>query len=453
MKHRLNAIAIVAVGLLLCAAARGATLTNAVTCPIEKGISQQIAVRQGETRVFEVQYTTAGAIYDLSWATSAKFYWQTNGMGRTYWSSPVEIVPASGISRVTWTSGMDCGADRYTGYVGLWQGTNPLYPCVINVLMQTTPGYVPNAIALPTRVLDFNTVAWSNAPWVTATALQVASNALSAAISAALQIASTNMAAALSVLETADRDYAAAVAASAAGATNAAHLAAVDPHGDRAAAAATLGASGTLWRAESATTALSLASGLLQTGTVLRSLWTTRMGTSTNYFEHDASGSWEVTISTTSNLVVISTSGDGYNGPALGTVWTDPQWIDEPARWTWVSGDWTIDNLEGQWICRIIGEEFEFDGYGQSTPAMLSAGFADAVGSFTVDFLKITNRVRMATAIMLTDHNADSSSHPDLRAAIAGKTPWPTWDDVFQTNIMFKASGGVLSMYVAEVQQ
>ena len=101
-----------------------------------------------------------------------RIYWQTNGMGSTYWSEPAS---ASGnVLRATWTPAMDTGANAVYGFIGV---AGEIYRASFQLRMRSSPGAVPNELELPRKHIDFAEVEVKNAPWASATIV----NAVSAA--------------------------------------------------------------------------------------------------------------------------------------------------------------------------------------------------------------------------------------------------------------------------------
>lgn len=94
---------------------------------------------------------------------SASFHWQTNGMGGLWWDAPAECL-SNAVSAV-WTPAMDTGADEVRAFFRIEQPEGPDYSAFCHLAMLDSPGFAPNALPLPVRTLDFEAVAWTNAPW------------------------------------------------------------------------------------------------------------------------------------------------------------------------------------------------------------------------------------------------------------------------------------------------
>ena len=136
----------------------------------------------------------AGATYDLEASMQSRgkplavpgdpqLFWQTNGMGSAWWTAPAT---ASGnVFRATWTPRCDVGAKVYNCFIGI-NGTT--YNAAFQLRLRPSPGATPNALPLPTPVIDFAKVHVLNPPWldgsnfVTRTELTAATNALDTAI-------------------------------------------------------------------------------------------------------------------------------------------------------------------------------------------------------------------------------------------------------------------------------
>ena len=115
---------------------------------------------QGETLTFEAALQSYGKTIsnDLQ---GARIYWQTNGMGSAYWSASAS---AEGhVLRATWTPAMDVGARAYNCFIG---SPSNSYRAAFQLRLRPSPGATPNALPLPTPVIDFATVEVANAPWL-----------------------------------------------------------------------------------------------------------------------------------------------------------------------------------------------------------------------------------------------------------------------------------------------
>ena len=136
--------------------------------------------------------------------------------------------------------------------------------------------------------------------------------ALGTSLSNAVAVALTNWTAALAMVAQASSNYAAAVAASVAGATNAAHLAALDPHGDRSYAGGLL-ATGTAARAADAARLVQIdtqAWVTVASGTA--TLWRVETVAGSNLSIQAQNGlnpDWGLTNGT----ILVKTGGDGTN--------------------------------------------------------------------------------------------------------------------------------------------
>ena len=151
---------------------------------------------QGETLELEATLQSYGkpitnALQDV------RIYWQTNGMGSAYWSAPAS---ADGNTlRATWTPSMDVGARAYNCFIG--SPTNN-YRAAFQLRLRPSPGALPNALPLPTPVIDFARVRVLNPPWGSGGGGGCDTNAVdalanSAVVTNALTVATTNRVASL----------------------------------------------------------------------------------------------------------------------------------------------------------------------------------------------------------------------------------------------------------------
>ena len=113
---------------------------------------------QGETLAFEAALQSAGKPLELSGISA--LYWQTNGMGSAYWETTA-AVNSNRLSAV-WTPEMDVGAKVYNCFIGI-PGT--IYHAAFQLRLRPSPGALPNALPIPTPVIDFARVRVLNPPW------------------------------------------------------------------------------------------------------------------------------------------------------------------------------------------------------------------------------------------------------------------------------------------------
>ena len=117
---------------------------------------------QGETLALEASLQSYGK--PLEAPSNYSFYWQTNGMGSTYWSVPC-VATASSPSNVlfaTWSPTNDVGAKVYNCFIGQ-PGT--IYHAAFQLRLRPSPGATPNELPLPQKVIDFAKVTVLNPPW------------------------------------------------------------------------------------------------------------------------------------------------------------------------------------------------------------------------------------------------------------------------------------------------
>lgn len=92
--------------------------------------------------------------------TNACIYWQTNGMENLYWSAPASV--SNNVLRAFWLPEMDPGATTVRGYIG---DPGQIYAAAFQFRFIASPGPLPNALPLPTPVIDFAKVRVLNPPW------------------------------------------------------------------------------------------------------------------------------------------------------------------------------------------------------------------------------------------------------------------------------------------------
>ena len=119
-------------------------------------------IYQGESVRLEATFFRDGKEFTPDFA-APMLYWQTNGMGRSYFSAPA-VVSSNAVCAV-WDGSKDCGARYYHGFIG---ETGVTYRAEFEFKMVPSPGFAPNALPLPVQVLDFAAVEVANAPWPSA---------------------------------------------------------------------------------------------------------------------------------------------------------------------------------------------------------------------------------------------------------------------------------------------
>lgn len=148
----------------LIAAAALATFSSTggipVTWTVEttRATTPTIQAYQGETLALEATMTASGEPLELT--GDAAIYWQTNGMGSSYWSAPA-TAESSRLAAV-WTPEMDVGASNYHCFIGI---PGQIYRAAFQLRLRTSPGASPNTLPLPPKVIDFATVEVRNPPW------------------------------------------------------------------------------------------------------------------------------------------------------------------------------------------------------------------------------------------------------------------------------------------------
>lgn len=147
---------------------------------------------QGETLEFAAALQSYGK--PLAAPEHYSFFWQTNGMGSTYWEVKLEKevgvgeretplshsnsslqleTPPDNILRATWSPEMDVGARVYNCFLG--SPTN-IYRAAFQLRMRPSPGALPNVLPLPQPVIDFAQVKVLNPPWPMSADLAPATN-------------------------------------------------------------------------------------------------------------------------------------------------------------------------------------------------------------------------------------------------------------------------------------
>jgi hypothetical protein len=190
-----------------------------------------------------------------------------------------------------------------------------------------------------------------------------------------------------------------------------------------------------------ATNALALAGGALQaswaaTGTVSRAEAAAMLESPSGMTWLGVSGGntyiYEVVDS--SNVYVVATSGDGYNGPPAGTAWTGaPEFYGENQQLVWgadtgssywlMSHESTGDPFSAQIFDVSTSEPKWVSENGTLPMELFPESVNGALGSLILDWLPQTNVYQVAkqdaTMLLVSGHNADAEAHVELFAAYA----------------------------------
>ena len=159
--------------LLLCACTFNLHLLFAAvplrwTVETSRAVPATFEAYQGETLELEAALQSYGK--PLEAPANYALYWQTNGMGSTWWSAPCtnnQQPSTNNFLRATWRPECDVGAKAYTCFIGA-PGT--IYHAAFQLRLRPSPGATPNELPLPQKTIDFATVEVLNpdaAPWAT----------------------------------------------------------------------------------------------------------------------------------------------------------------------------------------------------------------------------------------------------------------------------------------------
>jgi hypothetical protein len=185
-----------------------------------------------------------------------------------------------------------------------------------------------------------------------------------------------------------------------------------------------LTAAGTNWQASVTAEALARAAGdavaktnlqaAIDAEAAARAAWAAtgtvwaaeRLGGTQSWTAVENGTNWLYTVTRGSNVVVTAVSGEGYNGPAVGTVFSDPVLWPEFGHWRFSPGEVLMfDNSNlfsyGYWF--YMGMDWGSDL--TIMPATLTSEIYPGL-SFVIDWVLQTNRVRVVTeptVIILVD--------------------------------------------------
>jgi hypothetical protein len=173
------------------------------TAETSKPAAQVIDAFQGETIHIEPTLVSYGTAISVTNSTLT-LYWQTNGMGAAWWSTPAAADSSvTGRVRAVFAPTNDIGAAQYTFYIQATDSSASNFRAYGLIRMRSSPGYAPTAAPAPAyqwvspsdmqAAIDAATnpiPTWINAatnpiPAQTAAAINAATNPIPSAIAAA----------------------------------------------------------------------------------------------------------------------------------------------------------------------------------------------------------------------------------------------------------------------------
>lgn len=192
----------------------------------------------------------------------------------------------------------------------------------------------------------------------------------------------------------------------------------------------TVASAGTVTGAQSNTIDTALQPSWATTGTVSRAQMADmlRSPSGRTWLEVANGNTYIVEVTNSVDVYVVSTSGEGYNGPAAGTVFSFVSWAADPlglALWESASYDvTTIDPFPNYGFFTVVehgGGVALYENESSTDPTAGSYVANSGVGSLVIDWVPITNVYQVATqqgtVILIGGHDADPDAHPTLARA------------------------------------
>lgn len=142
------------------------TIDTAGSLPID------IHAMHGESILLNVELRNYGEPITTSEQLTCKTYYQeldTASPNEWYESDDAVILHEDDNTAVEffWSDKLDGGADAYRYFIRLENGDSISYAIRGNIYLAASPGFTPNEIELPTKVLDFAGIDVRNAPYYT----------------------------------------------------------------------------------------------------------------------------------------------------------------------------------------------------------------------------------------------------------------------------------------------
>lgn len=127
--------------------ARSAAVPLRWTVETSRAQVAQFEAYRGETLDLEATMKSYGS--PLATPAQPSLYWQTNGMGAAWWTTPATT--SGNVLRATWSPTNDCGGTVYNCFIG---GPDATYRAAFRLRMLPSPGFTPNHLKLPTVTYD-----------------------------------------------------------------------------------------------------------------------------------------------------------------------------------------------------------------------------------------------------------------------------------------------------------
>lgn len=149
-------------------------MINTINTRIDTARALPIALnfRHGETVLISIALYNQGQPLKLNEGVAATLFYRTNDLADNQWYKSDDSVEIDNegnftIVNLLWTGKLDNGADFYQYAIQLTDGTNHSYAIHGSIALENSPGFVPNEIALPIKLLDFSAVQVAKAPYYT----------------------------------------------------------------------------------------------------------------------------------------------------------------------------------------------------------------------------------------------------------------------------------------------
>lgn len=149
-------------------------MINTINTRIDTARALPIALnfRHGETVLISIALYNQGQPLKLSEEVAATLFYRTNDLADNQWYKSDDSVGIDNegnfsIVNLLWTGNLDNGADFYQYAIQLTDGINHSYAIHGSIALENSPGFVPNSISLPVKLLDFSLVEVANAPYYT----------------------------------------------------------------------------------------------------------------------------------------------------------------------------------------------------------------------------------------------------------------------------------------------
>ena len=144
------------------------------TVNVDSSIPEPHSIHAYHGETIDMAATLKSYGQPMTAASTARFLWQTNGMGNAWWQTNATC--SAGVVRARFTPAMDPGANAVTFFLEVTDSDGSAFRPNGKIILSRSPGTNPETADLPPPggSIDFARVTYINAPWCTLEAAEAA---------------------------------------------------------------------------------------------------------------------------------------------------------------------------------------------------------------------------------------------------------------------------------------